>query len=163
MEIVDEAGKSVPRGETGEVVLTTLGRVATPIVRYKNGDVGRILDEPCPCGRTLPRFQMFGRGADQVAFGAGQSVSPYLIEHLLLDIVPQAKPWYHIALRDYGIVLVAERPDIEDAALLAATEQLQNAVKQASGLELAGVEWAAVGTLDRPRTKMRRVQDESER
>lgn len=159
LEIVDDTGNVVPRGQIGKVVLTTLGRVGTPIVRYQSGDRGILLDADCPCGRSLPRLRIFGRMTDQIV-ADGNLVSPYLLEQKLLTIVPQAEPWYHIALRDNGIVLVAERPPIDPEELGSATRELRIQIKQASGLELANVEWAEIGTLYRPRTKMRRVLDE---
>lgn len=42
----------LPEGEMGELVLTTLGRVASPIVRYRTGDLVTLVREPCSCGRT---------------------------------------------------------------------------------------------------------------
>src|SRR5690606_23928917 len=51
VEIVDPlTGASLPDGETGEVVFTTLTRTAMPLLRYRTGDISRFLPEPCPCG-----------------------------------------------------------------------------------------------------------------
>jgi phenylacetate-coenzyme A ligase PaaK-like adenylate-forming protein len=56
-EIVDPAtGHTVPDGETGEIVFTTLDRFGMPLIRYRTGDVSRFLPEPCPCGSRLPRM-----------------------------------------------------------------------------------------------------------
>ena len=53
-EIVDPAS-GAPRavGEEGEIVFTTLTREAMPLVRYRTGDLGRFVAEPCPCGSSL--------------------------------------------------------------------------------------------------------------
>jgi phenylacetate-coenzyme A ligase PaaK-like adenylate-forming protein len=57
-EVVDpETGEPAPDGEYGEVVFTTLTREAMPLVRYRTGDRGRILAEPCPCGTPLRRLE----------------------------------------------------------------------------------------------------------
>lgn len=57
IEIVDISGSKVlPHGQAGEVVITTLQREAMPLVRYRTGDVARILPGPCACGSPLRRL-----------------------------------------------------------------------------------------------------------
>lgn len=53
VEIIGEDGLPVPDGETGEIVVTTLGVEAMPLLRFRTGDVAAKITEPCPCGRTL--------------------------------------------------------------------------------------------------------------
>ncbi len=56
-EIVDPvSGEQLPDGEHGEIVLTTLTRRAMPLVRYRTGDLSRILTGACPCGCELKRL-----------------------------------------------------------------------------------------------------------
>lgn len=56
-EIVAPAtGQTVPDGEPGEIVFTTLDRFGMPLIRYRTGDVSRFIPEPCPCGSRLPRM-----------------------------------------------------------------------------------------------------------
>lgn len=56
-EVVDKSGKSLPAGQYGEIVFSTLTREAMPLLRYATGDEGRLLLEPCPCGSILPRLE----------------------------------------------------------------------------------------------------------
>lgn len=57
LEIADAAsGEPLPVGETGEIVVTTLGPRAMPLIRYRTGDAARLLPGPCPCGCPLPRL-----------------------------------------------------------------------------------------------------------
>ena len=49
-EIVGEDGKVLPAGEYGELVITTIGMEAMPLIRYRTGDYTRILPGKCPCG-----------------------------------------------------------------------------------------------------------------
>ncbi len=57
-EIVDrETGAPVPDGAYGEIVFTTLSREAMPLIRYRTGDRGRFLVEPCACGSVLRRLE----------------------------------------------------------------------------------------------------------
>jgi phenylacetate-CoA ligase len=56
-EIVDPAsGRPAAQGEWGEVVFTTLTRNAMPLIRYRTGDISRLVPEPCPCGTVLRRL-----------------------------------------------------------------------------------------------------------
>lgn len=65
-EIIDENGSPVPDGEYGELVITTIGMEAMPLIRYRTGDRTRLLPSPCRCGSELLRLDMVHRmtGAD---------------------------------------------------------------------------------------------------
>jgi phenylacetate-CoA ligase len=71
LELLDETtGRPVAPGERGVAVLTTLTRQAMPLVRYVLGDYLRLDDEPhCPCGRTAPVLEHYGRDLNRFAFG----------------------------------------------------------------------------------------------
>jgi phenylacetate-coenzyme A ligase PaaK-like adenylate-forming protein len=57
VEIVDPAsGEPLGPGEEGEIVVTTLGRRAMPLIRYRTGDRGRLLGGVCACGSVLGRL-----------------------------------------------------------------------------------------------------------
>jgi phenylacetate-CoA ligase len=72
-EVVDPlTGCPLPDGEEGEIVFTTLTRRGMPLVRYRTGDVSRIIPEPCPCGTVLKRLEWVkGRTGGCVRFGNG--------------------------------------------------------------------------------------------
>ncbi|MDP7400251.1 MAG: hypothetical protein QF541_25545, partial [Lentisphaeria bacterium] len=56
-EILDpETLAPVGPGEVGEIVITTLAKWAQPMLRYRTRDITRLVNGPCPCGRTLPSF-----------------------------------------------------------------------------------------------------------
>ena len=59
-EIIDEAGNVLPDGEYGELVLTTIGAEAMPLIRYRTGDYTRILP-PCKCGGVTKRLDTVSR------------------------------------------------------------------------------------------------------
>ncbi|MFF2555886.1 phenylacetate--CoA ligase family protein [Nocardia sp. NPDC058058] len=149
----------VGAGTVGALVFTTLGRNATPFVRFRSGDRGMLPGEPCECGRTLPTLHVYGRIADQIPAG-DTAVSPYRIEEAFLQAVPEAAPWYHIVLRDNAIGLVAEWPGDAAGERAEVGDRVRDFVRRIAGFDLDSFEWAEIGTLDRPRTKMRRVRDE---
>jgi phenylacetate-coenzyme A ligase PaaK-like adenylate-forming protein len=60
-EIVDGDGNVLPAGETGELVITTIGMAAMPLIRYRTGDHTRLFAEPCPCGSPVVRMDAVSR------------------------------------------------------------------------------------------------------
>ncbi len=60
-EIIDAEGRPLPWGEYGELVITTIGMEAMPLIRYRTGDYTRILPEPCPCGSRTIRLDALRR------------------------------------------------------------------------------------------------------
>ncbi|NTW36315.1 MAG: phenylacetate--CoA ligase family protein, partial [Syntrophobacteraceae bacterium] len=54
LEIINPInGRTVPEGEYGEIVFTTLTRRGMPLVRYRTGDISRFIPGGCPCGTVL--------------------------------------------------------------------------------------------------------------
>lgn len=54
-EIIDGKGNVLPEGEFGELVITTIGLEAMPLIRYRTGDYTRIIPA-CPCGGLTRRI-----------------------------------------------------------------------------------------------------------
>ena len=88
VEIVDPgSGAPLPRGEWGEIVITTLGRRAMPLIRYRTGDLSRILDRPCGCGSCFPRLDRIrNRQADGVDLGEGLVLTMADLDDLLFGL-----------------------------------------------------------------------------
>jgi phenylacetate-CoA ligase len=69
LELVDpDSGDPVPLddGAEGEFVWTHLRREASPLLRYRSADLGRVWTSPCACGRTTPRIRIDGRRDDML-------------------------------------------------------------------------------------------------
>ena len=74
-----------PKGEVGELVLTTINREAMPLLRYRTRDLTRILPGECPCGRHHKRLdRMKGRSDDMIIL-KGVNIFPIQIETILLQ------------------------------------------------------------------------------
>ena len=87
-ELIDPAtGEPLPRdpGSQGEIVYTHLERQATPLVRYRSGDVVQVLDGTCTCGRRTPRIRLLGR-SDSMFIVRGVNVFPQAVEAVLDEV-----------------------------------------------------------------------------
>jgi len=63
-EIISEDGKTLPDGEYGEIVFTTLTRTGMPLVRYRTGDYGRFKKQRCECSGELKLMEKIRRRMD---------------------------------------------------------------------------------------------------
>ncbi|WDP89211.1 MAG: AMP-binding protein [Desulfobacter sp.] len=75
-EIIDPStGKTVPAGQQGELVLTTLSARAFPLIRFRTGDMARFITEPCGCGSPLMKMEWLRSRADNHIIISGIKVS----------------------------------------------------------------------------------------
>jgi len=85
VEVLDDDDKPVIKGEYGELTITTLGVEAMPLLRFKTGDVVKVHDEPCGCGRnTLRLSPVVGRKKQMVKY-KGTTIYPPAMYDLLND------------------------------------------------------------------------------
>lgn len=95
-EIIDtETGEVLPPGETGELVITCLGKEALPLARYRTGDLTSLQYEPCKCGRTTVRMANLRGRVDDMLVIRGVNVFPGQIEEVLFKIA-EIGPHYEI-------------------------------------------------------------------
>ena len=165
-EIIDpETGASLPDGEEGELVLTTLSKKAMPMIRYRTRDITRIITEPCTCGRTLRRIQRIGRRSDDMIIIRGVNVFPSQIEAALLK-VEGALPHYQIILtRERGLdqmaVEVEVTPEVFNdkvSALEQVRARLALAIEQSCGIRV-DLRLVEPRTIERSEGKAKRVID----
>lgn len=76
--------RAVPDGDSGELVVTNLGRAASPVIRYRTGDIVVRQSAPCVCGRTWARLAggVLARADDMVNI-RGVNVYPASIEAVI--------------------------------------------------------------------------------
>ena len=81
VEVLDpKTGESVPEGERGELVLTTLKKAARPMIRFRTNDIVSITTEPCRCGRTSLRLKGIHGRLDDMLIIKGVNLFPSDIE-----------------------------------------------------------------------------------
>jgi phenylacetate-CoA ligase len=81
-EVLEPGGDGeVADGQRGELVITNLGRTASPLIRYRTGDIVVRRADPCACGRTLARLEggILARADDMVTI-RGVNVYPSAVE-----------------------------------------------------------------------------------
>jgi phenylacetate-CoA ligase len=105
IEVVDEAGKSLPPGEVGDLVVTDLTNRVFPLIRYRVGDRGALVESPCPCGVSLPLMtQPEGRSTDILRLPSGRSIGHRLMA--MFSKHPDSVRLFQIHQRaDYSIVV----------------------------------------------------------
>ncbi|HEY3787590.1 MAG TPA: AMP-binding protein [Urbifossiella sp.] len=84
-EVIDPmTARQVPDGQTGELVLTNLGRWGSPLIRYRTGDHVRLSRGRCGCGRSFAYLEagILGR-VDEMFIVRGNNVFPTAIEAVL--------------------------------------------------------------------------------
>ena len=142
----------------GELVVTNLGRVGMPVIRYRTGDRVRIEEAPCACGRTFRRLKggVVGR-IDDAVIVRGVTLFPSSIEN---------------AVRQFDEVIefavdVRRRQSLDELEILVETqggdsgalkEAVGQALRNALGLR-ASVRVVPPNTLPRYELKARRVTD----
>lgn len=162
-EIIDpESGTVLPDGEEGELVLTTLSKEAMPLIRYRTGDITKLLPEPCGCGRTLRKIQRIHRRSDDMLIVRGVNVYPAQIEAALLS-VEGTLPHYQIELtRKDDLDQVAVHVEVEAGLADDHSNQTHAAVMQAmkSGVGIrVEVQLLKPQTLPRSEGKANRIFD----
>ena len=75
-------GKHVAPGELGEIVITSFINAAMPLIRYKPGDVGRLYEDRCDCGRQSQLLSVEGRMQDTIITAKGVFTSQNIIEFI---------------------------------------------------------------------------------
>src|SRR5262245_54913655 len=163
-EVLDPvSGVAVPDGAHGELVLTNLGRTASPVIRYRTGDIVVRRSEPCVCGRTWARLEggILSRVDDMVNI-RGVNVYPVGIESVVRRFAEVTEFRSIVsasgALRTLRVEIEVA-PDAGGGAAVASKVAYQ--LREAMGLTV-GVHVVAAGTLPRFEMKASRFVVESE-
>lgn len=166
-EIINpETGEVLPDGEWGELVITTLDREASPVVRYRTRDITRIIPGECPCGRTHRRIDRIHGRTDDMLIIRGVNVFPSQIEDVMKTF-PEMSSWYQIEVdtdhRSLDIVTLKAEPNPNvDLDSIADIDRLQKRISAALKAALSvGVKVKLVEPKSIPRSegKAKRIVD----
>ena len=165
-EIIDpKTGKVLEEGEEGELVLTTLTREGTSLVRYRTGDITQINYQPCDCGRTIARISKIKGRVDDMLIIRGVNIFPSQIENVLLQI-EEAEPHYQLILeRKRGLdeltveLEVSPNTFFDEVKRVEKIEaKIEKEIEDALGLRI-GVRLVESRTIERSMGKAKRIID----
>lgn len=87
VEIIDRDGNPLPKGQSGEIVVTHLATSDFPFVRYRTGDIAALSDKVCSCGRGLPVLENIeGRSTDFVVASNGTMMHGLALIYVIREL-----------------------------------------------------------------------------
>ncbi len=157
-EVIDPATRQpVVPGSEGELVITNLGRLGSPLIRYRIGDLVRPSLQPCACGRPFILLEggVLGR-ADDMTIVRGVNVFPSAVENVLREFSEIEEFRVEVSAQNamQEMKLIVEPHPTESAAHELA-ERVGRRVRERIGLR-PQVETVAPGTLPRFELKAKR-------
>ena len=143
IEILDDRGRPVPQGQVGEIVATSLGVEAMPLLRFCTGDLSYVISEPCSCGRRTPRIGPILGRKHQMLKIKGTTVYPAAVQRAL-EAIPQVTEFVMIAtssdpLSDHLEVVAAVTREAHEAERRIETH-LQGEIKVTPAVRIASIE-----------------------
>ena len=165
-EIIDpDTGETLPPGEKGELVLTTLTKQGIPMLRYRTKDITYLKYDRCECGRNNVRMNKVLGRTDDMLIIKGVNVFPSQIESVLVGM-EHIGPHYKIVVRKDGYMDDIEvKVELSDGDMLedySKLEGLKNNIQEElrSVLQIdAAVKLVEPRTLERTTGKAERVVD----
>jgi phenylacetate-CoA ligase len=152
---------AVSPGEPGELVITTLGRIGSPLLRYRTGDLVCISQQPDPTGRQLKWLEggILGR-VDEMVIVRGNNVYPSSIEAVVRGIPEVAEFQLELTtVREMRELCVVIEPTVAAAASeCELLERIRNELRTRLGFAV-DVRGVVPGELPRFEMKSRRVVD----
>ena len=152
-----ETGAAVKAGERGEMVITNLGRIGSPLIRYRTGDLVQPSYRPCVCGRSFMLFLggVLGR-IDDMIIVRGVNVFPSAIESVMREFAEVEEFRVEVsqrgALSELKLIL---EPRADYGSSKGLEEKVVGRFRQSIGLRLQ-VETVAPGSLPRFELKAKR-------
>jgi phenylacetate-CoA ligase len=152
-----KGSQAAPDGEVGELVLTNLNRSASPLIRYRTGDLVKMTRTlPCDCGRSYVSLEggILGRADDMVVV-RGVNVYPSAIEQTVRGIDGIVEYRVEVSTQRQMAELkiqIEAGPDESPASLV---KKLTSELEHSLGLRIA-VEIAPSGSLPRFEMKAKR-------
>ncbi|MDO8685431.1 MAG: phenylacetate--CoA ligase [Clostridiales bacterium] len=165
-EIINpETGESLPYGEKGEMVLTTLTKEGIPMLRYRTKDITFLNPDVCKCGRSTVRMNKVLGRTDDMLIIRGVNVFPSQIESVLVGM-EHIGPHYQIIVTKKNFMDEIEvHVELIDGKLLekfSELEKLEKGIRHKLKTVLqidAQVKLVEPKTIERSQGKAKRVID----
>ena len=142
-EILDENERPVRLGTEGELVITTLGIEAMPLIRFKTGDIVIAHEAPCSCGRnTLRLGPVVGRKKQMIKY-KGTTLYPPVMNNLLADfheVKAHVIEIYHNNIGTDEILIKIFAPKTADSLLLKIRDHFRSKLRVSPTIEVCSLE-----------------------
>ena len=165
-EIIDpDTLEVLPDGELGELVFTTVSKVAMPLLRYRTRDLTRLHREKCDCGRTLVRMDKCLGRSDDMLIIRGVNVFPSQVESVLMDMTETTPHYQLIVQRENNldtleILVEVDQKNWSDSIreLEGIRRRIDHNIKNTLGIS-AKIRLVEPNTIERSEGKAKRVID----
>jgi phenylacetate-CoA ligase len=88
VEVVNAHGEVLPEGTIGDLVITSLHNRTMPLIRYRIGDVGRLVPGQCECGSPFPQMELVvGKSVDLITTSYADKVSAHYLDYINIDLM----------------------------------------------------------------------------
>jgi len=156
IEVMDP--RTLEPADEGELVITNLDRIGSPVVRYRTGDHIRITREVCECGRTFARMEggIVGR-IDQMLIVRGVNIFPSSIEAIVRSF-PCVQEFSVVVDRIENMDEMEILVEISEADIQDTLKAIRREASHRLGLRV-GVSQAEAGSLPRFELKAKRILD----
>jgi phenylacetate-CoA ligase len=158
IEVIDPlTGQPARAGAQGELVITNPGRIGSPVIRYRTGDLVQPSLQPCPCGRPYVLLQggVLGR-VDDMTVVRGVNVFPGAIENVMREFPEieefRVEVFTREAMQEIRLIL---EPGVDQNASSGLAEKVDQRMRRRIGLR-PRVEIVQPGTLPRFELKAKR-------
>ncbi len=165
-EIIDPRTlEMLPRGETGELVFTTITKEGLPLIRYRTRDLTRLNYDKCTCGRTMVRMEKCLGRSDDMLIIRGVNLFPSQIESVILEM-SEIKPHYLLIVdRINNLDTIELQVEVDEeffqdkiSQLQSLRNKIQNNLESTLGLGIK-VTLVEPKTIERSEGKSKRVID----
>lgn len=158
VEVIDPLTQHpIEPGTEGELVITNLGRIGSPVIRYRTGDLVQASRQACPCGREFILLEcgVLGRADDMIVI-RGVNVFPAAIENIVRELSEieefRVEASERRPMRELKLII---EPNSEGIANESLREKLSTLVRERIGLR-PEVELVPPGSLPRFELKAKR-------
>jgi len=128
-------GKQVPKGERGEIIITSLYNYTMPLIRYRQGDIGIESTDVCACGRGLKLMKALeGRTDNFIINKKNELFSPQIFWSIFRHYFSMKK--YQILQDSTGCIKVLYCKNPESNSLERDIQEIEEKIKESLGYEM---------------------------
>jgi len=118
--------ETMPDGQEGELVFTTLTKEGIPLLRYNTRDLSTLNRETCACGRTSVRMKKITGRSDDMLIIRGVNLFPSQIEHVLLEMGETSAHYMLYVDRENNLDTLELKVELDESKFVDTIRDLQN-------------------------------------